>query len=152
MSLVAAAAGVCPRTVRAWIARYQAEGLDGPADRSSRPHRQPRATSLRIVAPITALRLQRQPGSQIARTVGIPRPGELLHLDIKKLARFRQPGHRVTGNRRQCTPGAGWDYVHVCIDDHSRVDCAQIYPDETETTVTVFLRAAVAYFRRLSVA
>ena len=78
-------------------------------------------------------------------------PGELLHLDIKKLARFQQPGHRVTGNRRQSTPGAGWDYVHVCIDDHSRVGFAQIHPDETGATVTVFLRAAVAYFRDLGV-
>ena len=135
VSLVAAAAGVCPRTVRTWIARYQAEGPDGLADRSSRPHRQPRATPVRIVSRITALRLQRRPGIEIARTVGISpatvsrilrraglhrldalepdppvrryereHPGELLHLDIKKLARFQQPGHRVTGNRRQCTP------------------------------------------------
>ena len=69
-------------------------------------------------------------------------PGELLHLDAKKLARFQQPGHRVTGNRRQCTPGAGWDYVHVCVDDHSRVGFAQIYPDETGASVTDFLQAA----------
>ena len=71
VSVVTAAAGVCPRTVRTWIGRYQAEGLDGLADRSSRPHRQPRATPVRIVARITALRLQRQPGIQIARTVGV---------------------------------------------------------------------------------
>ena len=166
VNLVAAAAGVCPRTVRTWTARYQAEGPDGLADRSSRPHRQPRATPVRIVARITALRLQRLPGIQIARTVGVSpatvsrvlrraglhrldalepappvrryeraHPGELLHLDIKKLARFDQPGHRVTGTRRQCTPGAGWDYVHVCIDDHSRVGFAQIYPDETGASV-----------------
>ena len=182
VSLVAAAAGVCPRTVRKWVARYQAEGPAGLSDRSSRPARQPRATPVRIVARITALRLQRQPGIQIARAVGVSpatvsrilrraglhrldalepappvrryereHPGELLHLDIKKLPRFQQPGHRVTGNRRQCTPGAGWDYVHVCIDDHSRVGFAQIYPDETDATVTVFLRAAVAYVRDLGV-
>ena len=53
------------------------------------------------------------------------RPGKLLHLDIQKLARFEQPGHRVTGNRRPCTSGAGWDSGHVCIDDHSRVDFAE---------------------------
>ncbi len=70
VSLVAAAAGVCPRTVRKWIARYQVDGLDGLADRSSRPHRQSRATPVRTVARIAALRLQRQPGIQIARTVG----------------------------------------------------------------------------------
>ena len=182
VSLVAVAAGVCPRTVRKWVARYQAEGPDGLADRSSRPHRQPRATPKHTVARITALRLQRQPGIQIARTVGVSpatvsrvlrraglhrldalepappvhryereRPGELLHLDVKKLARFQQPGHRVTGNRRQCTPGAGWDFVHVCIDDHSRVGFAQIYPDETGESVTDFLEAVVAYFRQLGV-
>ena len=78
-------------------------------------------------------------------------PGELLQLDIKKLARFDQPGHRVTGNRRQCTPGAGWDYVHVCIDDHSRIGFAQISPDETGATVTAFLQAAVASFPQLGV-
>ena len=71
VNLVAAAAGVCPGTVRTWTARYQAEGPDGLADRSSRPHRQPRATPVRIVARITALRLQRLPGVQIARTVGV---------------------------------------------------------------------------------
>ena len=178
VSLVAAAAGVCPRTVRTWIARYQAEGPDGLADRSSRPHRQPRATPKHAVASITALRLQRQPGIQIARTVGVSpatvsgvlrraglhrrdalepappvhrdereRPGELLHLDVKELARFQQPGHRVTGNRRQCTPGAGWDFVHVRIDDHSRVGYAQIYSDETGDRVTDVLKAVVAYVR-----
>ena len=182
VSLVATAAGVCPRTVRKWVARYQAEGPEGLTDRSSRPQRQPRATPTHIVARITALRLQRQPGIQIARTVGVSpatvsrvlrrtglhrldalepappvrryerkHPGELLHLDVKKLARFNQPGHRVTGNRRQCTPGAGWDYVHVCIDDHSRVGFVQIHPDETSHSVTAFLEAAIAYYRQLGV-
>ncbi|MXY26398.1 MAG: helix-turn-helix domain-containing protein [Acidobacteria bacterium] len=71
VSLVAAAAGVCPRTVRKWVARYPAEGREGLADRSSRPHRQPRATPAAIVSRITALRRQRQTGVQIARTVGV---------------------------------------------------------------------------------
>ena len=71
VSLVAAAAGVCPRTVRKWVARYQAEGPEGLADRSSRPHHQPRATPAHIVSRITALRRQRQAGVQIARTVGV---------------------------------------------------------------------------------
>ena len=78
-------------------------------------------------------------------------PGELLRLDIKKLARFHQPGHRVTGNRRQCTPGAGWDDVHVFIDDHSRIGFAQISPDETGASVTAFVQAAVAYLCQLGV-
>ena len=71
VSLVATAAGVCPRTVHKWVARYQAEGPESLPDRSSRPHRQPRATPAHIVTRITALRLQRQPGIQIARTVGV---------------------------------------------------------------------------------
>ena len=182
VNLVAVAAGVCPRTVRKWIARYQAEGCDGLADRSSRPHRQPGATPPHIVCRITALRRQRLPGVQIAQRVGVSpatvsrvlrraglhrldalepappvrryereRPGELLHLDVKKLARFQRPGHRVTGNRRQSTPGAGWEYLHVGVDDHSRVGFAQCLPDETANSVTAFLEAVVAYFRRLGV-
>ncbi|PPU54802.1 IS481 family transposase, partial [Xanthomonas codiaei] len=50
-----------------------------------------------------------------------PQPGGMLHLDIKKLGRFQQAGHRVTGDRTQTSRGAGWEYVHVAIDDHSRV-------------------------------
>ena len=71
VSLVAVAAGVCPRTVRKWVARYQAEGPEGLADRSSRPHHQPPATPAHIVSRITALRRQRQMGVQIVRTVGV---------------------------------------------------------------------------------
>ncbi len=58
-------------------------------------------------------------------------PGDLLHLDIKKLGRFERPGHRVTGDRQQNTRGAGWEYVHIDIDDHSRVAFGTRYPDET---------------------
>jgi transposase len=59
-------------------------------------------------------------------------PGDLLHLDIKKLGRFRRPGHRVTGSRLN-TPkkGPGWEYVHIAIDDHSRIAFGSIHPDET---------------------
>jgi transposase len=57
-------------------------------------------------------------------------PGELIHLDIKKLGRFEKPGHRVTGDRTLGkSRGAGWEFVHVCIDDHSRVAFSQIHPD-----------------------
>ncbi len=65
-------------------------------------------------------------------------PGEIIHLDIKKLGRFEKPGHRVTGGRTgQSNPrarkqgGYGWEYVHVAIDDHSRLSFCQIHPDET---------------------
>lgn len=73
-------------------------------------------------------------------------PGELLHLDIKKLGRFRRPGHRVTGNRRQDSPGAGWEYVHVAVDDASRLALTTIHPDETARSACRALVAAVRYF------
>ena len=79
-------------------------------------------------------------------------PGELIHLDIKKLGRFEQAGHRVTGRGRQPTSrGAGWDFVHVCIDDASRVAFSQVMPNEKKESAIAFLRAAVAYYRSLGV-
>jgi len=78
-------------------------------------------------------------------------PGELLHMDTKKLARIMRPGHRVTGNPRDTVPGAGWEVVHVAIDDHSRVAFAQVYTDETEYSAAHFLKAAVDYYKALGV-
>ena len=80
-----------------------------------------------------------------------PSPGDLLHLDIKKLARFRQPGHRVTGNRRVSSDGIGWEYVHLAIDDHSRVAFGSIEPDERGTSACRALLQAVRYYRSLGV-
>ena len=79
-------------------------------------------------------------------------PGDLLHLDIKKLGRIVRPSHRVTGDRRDSVDGAGWECVHVAIDDHSRVGFSQAYPDETRDSAIAFLRAAVAYYAGLGVA
>lgn len=79
-------------------------------------------------------------------------PGDLLHLDIKKLGRFTRPGHRVTGDRRQGrSDGVGWDYVHVAIDDHSRLACAEIKPDETAASAWRALIAALRYYRTLGI-
>jgi transposase InsO family protein len=78
-------------------------------------------------------------------------PGELLHLDIKKLGRFSDVGHRITGDRHRRTPGLGWDFVFVAIDDHSRIAFTQIYPDERKDSATAFLKAALAYFSSLGV-
>ena len=79
-------------------------------------------------------------------------PGELLHLDIKKLARIERLGHRITGDRqRDHTRGAGWEFVHVAIDDASRLAFAQIMPDETKHSALAFLQAALAYFASLGV-
>lgn len=79
------------------------------------------------------------------------RAGDLLHLDTKKLARIKAVGHRVTGNRRNHTRGAGWEVAHVAIDDHSRVSFVQVLEDETKQSAVAFLRAAVAHYRSLGV-
>jgi transposase InsO family protein len=78
-------------------------------------------------------------------------PGELIHLDIKKLARFDKVGHRITGDRSTGSRGAGWEFVHVCIDDASRLAFSQIMADETAKSAVPFLRAAVAYYASLGV-
>ena len=78
-------------------------------------------------------------------------PGDLLHLDIKKLGRFQRPGHRVTGDRTSDSPGAGWEFVHVAVDDRSRIAHTTIEPDETADSAIRHLRAAVAYYARLGI-
>jgi len=77
--------------------------------------------------------------------------GELLHLDTKKLGRFDKPGHRVTGDRTQNTPRAGWQALHVAIDDHSRVGFSQVLADETSKCACAFLLAALRYYKGLGV-
>ncbi len=112
------------------------------------------------VAPATVSRVLRRQG--LARLSALdpplpvrryehPHPGDLLHLDIKKLGRFRRPGHRVTGDRRHSSPGAGWEYLHVCVDDHSRLAFSQLYPDQTAATAAAFLTAALDYYHRLGI-
>jgi transposase InsO family protein len=76
------------------------------------------------------------------------RPGELLHLDTKKLGRFRRMGHRVTGDRQRRHRRGGWEFVHVCIDDHSRLAYVEVLADETAETAAAFLRRAVRWYRR----
>src|SRR6266446_9838099 len=81
------------------------------------------------------------------------RPGELIHIDIKKLGRFNAIGHRITGDRRGQSNGrgVGWEYVHVCIDDHSRVAFAKIMPNEKKRSAIAFLKAALAYYASLGI-
>jgi len=76
------------------------------------------------------------------------RPGELLHLDVKKLGRIRGVGHRIHGDRRTRQRGIGWEFVHVCVDDHSRVAYVEVLPDERGETAEGFLRRAVRWFHR----
>ena len=78
-------------------------------------------------------------------------PGDLLHLDIKRLVKIARPSHRVTGNRRDTVKGIGAEYVHVAIDDHSRIAFSAIYPDQTRASVLHFLHAALAYYARLGI-
>jgi transposase InsO family protein len=79
------------------------------------------------------------------------RPGDLVHLDVKKLGRIERPGHRVNGDRTTRTRGAGWEYVHVAIDDATRVAYVEMHRDEFATTLTGFLRRAIAWFRTVGV-
>ena len=74
-------------------------------------------------------------------------PGELLHLDIKKLGRFHQPGVRATGDRSHRNPGAGTESLHVAIDDHSRIAFACLFPDEKIPSVLDALRQAIAFYK-----
>ncbi len=77
------------------------------------------------------------------------RPGELIHLDIKKLGRFDQPGHRITGTRVGCrNRGAGWDFVHVAVDDATRLAYVEVLADERKNTTTGFLLRALRWFRQ----
>jgi transposase InsO family protein len=75
-------------------------------------------------------------------------PGELIHIDIKKLGRIRGVGHRITGIRRHCTSGIGWEYVHICIDDHSRLAYVEVLGDERPWTCRGFLKRALAFYSR----
>jgi transposase InsO family protein len=79
-------------------------------------------------------------------------PGDLLHIDTKKLGRIERLGHRITGNRRDSTTGAGWEYLFVAIDDHARVAFSQMQPDERTPSAVLFLKAAIAYYASLGVA
>lgn len=180
---ISQAVGVSPRTVRKWLERYEAEGLAGLRDRSSRPKRLRRPTPQPVIERIEALRRRRLTGKAIAAEVGVSpatvsrvlkrlglnklsalepqpvrryereHPGELIHIDIKKLGRFSRIGHRITGDRtgQSRTRGVGWEFVHVCIDDTSRVAFSQLKKDERKESAVAFLKAAVAYYASLGV-
>lgn len=155
----AAAAGCSPRTAHRWLARYDAgESLeDRSSAPHSVPNRTPkpvekvieklrrlRFTSTRIAAELgmavstvgavlTRLGLNRlskleppEPPNRYCRR----HPGELVHVDVKKLGKFRVPGHRVTSNRRVRSTRAGWEFVHVYVDDCSRLAYVEVLDDE----------------------
>jgi transposase InsO family protein len=180
---VARAIGVSGRTVRKWLARFAAEGVAGLHDRSSRPHRSPRALRRTVRRQIEKLRRRRRSSVYIAQSLGLPlatvvvaqrrlglnrlrrleppipvvryeraKPGELLHLDVKKLGRIGRngPRGRLMAHQRRAgyrQAALGWEYLHVAIDDHSRMSYAELLPDETQRSAVAFLTRAAAWFR-----
>lgn len=110
-----------------------------------------RATVGRILRPLGLARLRPGGPPPPARRDERAHPGELLHVDIKKLGRIGQVGHRITGDRRHRVRGLGWEYVHVAIDDCSRLAYAEVLADERGPTVAGFLRRAMAWLARRGV-
>jgi transposase InsO family protein len=188
LSAAAEAAGISDRTARKWLARYRAEGVEGLLDRCSAPVVVANRTDERRVEVIAALRRLRMTGAEIAETLEMAlstvsgiltrigmgrlgrlglepavryeraRPGELIHIDVKKLGRIHQgAGHRITAKRgrytgrRQDAAGVprgtvGWEYVHVAIDDATRLAYVEVLPNEKATTAVGFLRRAIAHY------
>jgi len=115
------------------------------------------ATVSRILRRLRLNRIRDLEPAEPVRRYERAAPGEMIHIDIKKLGRFEQIGHRITGDRtRQSSRrgngwGAGWEFVHVCIDDHSRIAFSEIKPDETADSAVAFLKAAVGYYKSLGI-
>jgi transposase InsO family protein len=190
LTAAASAAGVSVRCARKWVGRYRLAGDPGLCDRSSAPRRVANRTPADRVAAIVALRQLRMTAAEIAETLGMAlstvsvvlkrhglgrlgrigleqpiryersAPGELVHIDVKKLGRIQGgAGWRVRdrkqhynrtfidrdGHRRNTV---GWEYVHIAIDDYSRLAYAEVLSDESASTAIAFLRRALAYYRR----
>jgi len=110
------------------------------------------ATVSRILKRLGLNRIQSLEPAEPVRRYEREHPGELIHIDIKKLGRFERVGHRITGSPQQGkSRGAGWEFVHVCIDDASRLAISEILPNEKKESAVAFLKAAVAYYQSLGV-
>jgi transposase InsO family protein len=189
----AEAAGVSVRCARKWVGRYRS-GDRRLLDRSSAPRRVANRTCPERVAVIVKLRVLRMTAAEIAETLVMPlstvsgiltriglgrlgrlglepavryersRPGELVHLDVKKLGRIEggagkrwrdglrhhhTPTRTDAAGRRRKT--VGWEYVHIAVDDYSRLAYAEVLPDEKAATAAAFLRRAVAHYRRYGI-
>ncbi|SRR6266550_752758 len=174
------AVGITDRRGREWLRR--ADVGEPLTDRSSRPHSiwsTPTPTRSRIIAlrrqwltvrqianvvgvsPSTAARVCRAAGLNRLQQLDAPpppiryerdRPGELLHIDIKRLGRFDRPGHRITRRRSQGSRERGFEFVHVATDDASRLTFAEILPDECASSAMTFLGNAIAWFAAQGVA
>ncbi len=181
LNSAAAEFNVCARTAAKWTRRYRQQGPAGLPDRSSRPRRSPRRTADALVQRVEQLRRQRFTGLHIAQATGLsratvsrilrrlglnrirdlepavpviryehPAPGDLLHLDIKHLGRFTEVVVRTDGRRRG-KHHRGWEYLHVAVDDHSRMAFSQVLPNFTGASAVAFLHAAVAYYATLGI-
>jgi len=104
------------------------------------------ATVARILTREGLSRLKNLDPKEPVRRYQRDHPGELVHIDIKKLGRIQVIGHRITGDRRQCARGAGWEFIHVAIDDASRLAYAEVLADERSPTAVAFLRRLVAWY------
>jgi transposase InsO family protein len=187
----AAAVGVSVRCARKWVGRYRREGLLGLRDRSSAPRRVANRTAPERVAVIVKLRRLRFTAAEIAETLGMAlstvsgilsrigmgklgrlgleqpvryersRPGELVHIDVKKLGRIvggagkriageghspYNPEHTDAAGRARNT--VGWEFVHIAVDDYSRLAYAEVLSDERALTAAGFLRRATTFFAR----
>ena len=111
------------------------------------------ATVSRILRRLGLNRLSALEPAEPVRRYERDKPGEMIHIDIKKLGRFNRIGHRITGDRRgqSNSRGVGWEYVHVAIDDHSRIAFAKVMPSEKKPSAIAFLKDAVAYYDSLGV-
>jgi len=190
LTSAAAAAEVSVPTARKWARRYSAEGEAGLLDRPSAARRVHNRTPEERIGAICALRGLRMTAMEIAEALGMPettvsgiltrtglgrlgrigleparryersRPGELIHIDVKKLGRIgpNGAGHRVTGKRlsnRSRTDAAGrvrrqvgWEFVHVCVDDATRLAYVEVLGDEKARTAVGFLGRAIRFFER----
>jgi transposase InsO family protein len=185
----AEAAGISDRTTRKWIARHRAEGRDGLFDRSSAPAVVANRTEERRVEVIAALRRLRMTGAEIAECLEMAlstvsgiltrigmgklgrlglepavryeraRPGELIHIDVKKLGRIQggagkrwraEPRTHYNARKRDAAGvdrnTVGWEYVHIAIDDATRLAYVEVLADEKASTAIGFLRRAVAHY------
>jgi len=171
----AEAAGVSVRTVAKWLTRRRTDR----ADRSSRPHRQPRRLSATTEAAILALRRTRATAWQIGTALRMPRStvtrvlaraglnrltlleppgpvrryewagaGDLLHVDLKRLGRIAGVGHRIHGDRRARVRGIGWEFLHVAVDDATRVAYVEVLQAEDKAACAAFLQRAFRWYRR----
>ena len=110
-----------------------------------------RATVSRSLARVGLSRLSALDPVELPQRYERDAPGELLHIDIKKLGRIGRIGHRITGDRQDRMEGIGWEHVYVAVDDHSRVGYSQILPFENADCATRFLSAAIQYYRSLGI-